>query len=100
MANALTGNPIFIDTAAGSSVTGPFRMMLLQWVDDNADIADNGNLILIVNGVTIEATVQRGSTPDGPGAVLWQIGPFSPGISIKDIEVNTISAGQVHIWKT
>ena len=98
MADALTGNPLFFDTTgATSKIDRHFEWRLIQWVDDNADIADNGNLIMTVNDVTLEATVQRAATPDG-GAVLWQIGPFDSGMSINYFYLTTMSAGNLFIW--
>ena len=99
MANQTNSNPISFDTVTGATLSGLSHVRLIQWIDDNADIADNGNLIMSINGVTLEATVQRGATPDGAGAVLWQIGPFNPGMPMKSITVSTLSAGAVLIWR-
>ena len=100
MANQTGSNPIVFDSTTSATISGQFAMRLFQWVDDNADIPDNGNLIFTVNGVTLEATVQRHTTdtPGGEGAVLWQIGPFNPGIACSDLTVSTLSAGHVVIW--
>ena len=99
MANQTSSNPKVFDTTG--TITGNFRLRLLQWVDDNADIPDNANLIFSVNGVTLEATVQRGATanesPDW-GAVVWQIGPFSPGIPCSSFSITTHTVGHVHVW--
>ncbi len=99
MANQTTGNPVVFDTTTGATISGISHVRLIQWVDDNADIADNANLIMSINGATLEATLQRGATPDGPGAVLWEIGPFNPGVPCTDITVSTLSAGHVVIWR-
>ncbi len=98
MANSIAGNPkIFDTTGATSAITGPFKFRLIQWVDDNADVADNANLILTINGETVEATIQRAVTPDA-AAVLWEIGPFDSGMQIDTFELTTMTAGHLHMW--
>ena len=69
-------------------------------LDDNADIPDNGNLIFTVNTVTLAATDRRHTTdsPGSEGAVLWQIGPFSPGMVCWDFEISTLTVDHVHLW--
>ena len=101
MANSLNSNPKFFDTAgATSAITGPFRCKLIQWVDDNADVPDDGTLVLSINGVTLTVKVQRNTTdtPGGEGVVLWQIGPFSNGIVISSFSITTMATGNLHLW--
>jgi len=95
MANQTGSNPKIFDANTGT-IVGHFTLRLLQWVDDNADVADNGNLVFTMNGVTFEATIQRAAAPDG-AAVLWQIGPFNPSMPCHDLSIATIS-GHLHIW--
>ena len=100
MGNVMYSNPKVLDTVGSPSELKDFSLRLLQWVDDNADIADNSNLIMTLNGVALEATLQMdaGAAGFGPNAVVWQIGPFSPGIHITSFRLDTLSAGQVHVW--
>ena len=100
MANQTTGNPKVFDSASGATIPGTFKLALLQWVDDNQDVADGGNFVFDINTVTLEATVQRNTTdtPGGEGAVLWQIGPFSPPMLCRGLTISTLSAGHVHVW--
>ena len=100
MANIMFSNPKLLDTTGATSEIKYFSLRLLQWVDYNADIADNSNLIMTINGIALEATVQMDAGAGGfdPNAVVWQIGPFSPGIHITSFRLDTLSAGQVHVW--
>ncbi len=96
---ASTSNPMVFDgTVISSTFLDIKRIRLIQWVDHNADIPDNGALVMIINGITVRATVQRGGTPDGDGAVLWQMGPFDYGIPVKDFAVTYITHGSIHVW--
>ena len=100
MANIMYSNPKLLDTTGETSELNDFSLRLLQWVANNADISDNSNLIMTINRLALEATVQMdaGAAGFGPNAVVWQIGPFSPGIHITSFRLDTLSAGQVHVW--
>ena len=89
-------NPVLFTAPASGVLPGPNRVRLIQWVDANADAADNANLIMEINGVTVEATVQRGVAPDGQ-AVLWQK-RFDKPMVIKNFNITTMTAGNVHLW--
>ncbi len=99
----VTTNPHIVTAASGTvhiwqDVTKHIR--LIQWVDDNQDIADGSNLILTLNGQALEATVQIETDKAAiSGAVVWQIGPFpEKGFPAKSLLVGTMSAGQVYIF--
>lgn len=108
MGNTLTSNPVYVDTAA-TAWSGPGTVRLIQWCDDNADIADDDDLSITVNGVTIAVKAQIGTTgggtpvedvsPNVGNVCVWQIGPFNPGIPVTDFIVNTIDHGVLLIWR-
>ncbi|MDY6834974.1 MAG: hypothetical protein SVY53_09280 [Chloroflexota bacterium] len=107
MANSLASNPLYIDTAA-TIWTGDKAVRLIQWIDDNADIADDDDLSITINGVTIAAKAQIATTgggapvenvsPNVGNICVWQIGPFSPGVYIHNLIVNTIDHGVLLVW--
>ena len=101
MANILTSNPYVIDTAATIWPTatnkGTNRVRLIQWIDDNADIADDDDLVLTINGVAVTAKVQlTNNTANTP--TIYEIGPFNPGIPVTSFEVTTIDHGILVVW--
>ena len=75
------------------------RIKQIQWVDDNADIVDNSNLVLIINGVTIEYTPQKTSDIGWQPPVCAEIGPFAKGVLINSFVVGSITEGQLLIWE-
>lgn len=97
MANQTTTNPIIYDTTTGASWTGSREVMQAQWVDDNADIADNATLAFTVNGATVTVKVQRGATPDSAG-VLYGVGPFPKAMEWNAFTLSTMTAGAFIIW--
>ena len=101
MSNNVTSNPLLVDTAAASTEvwSGVKKVQLIQWVDDNGDIPNGGNLIIIVNGVSLEATIVRATASDlgGEGAVLWEM-QFPLGVKIWSFQVPTMATGHLHIW--
>lgn len=107
MGNTLTSNPIYVDTAA-TVWTGNKMVRLIQWIDDAADIADDDDLSITINGVTIAVKIQIGTTSGGApvenvtpnvgNICVWQIGPFNPGMYMNDFVVNTIDHGALLIW--
>ncbi len=100
MAIHTTSNPKRYDTTTGASWTGVKNVRLIQWVDLNEDIADSDALVMTINGVTVEAEVQVEVTANYGtiGAVIWEIGPFNPGIPVKDFAVTTLDSGVVYVW--
>ncbi len=98
MANDLSANPYVIDTAGATSlVSGYTYIRLIQWIDDNADIADNDDLVFELNGQTVTIKVQRGGTPDY-GVVVYEAGPFNPPISAENFQVTTIDHGTLLVF--
>ena len=97
MAAQLKGNPIVLDTDA-DSLTGRHYIKLIQWVDDNADIADNDDLVLTINGQTVTIKYQKTTDVGSAGAVYYQAGPFNPPFIADSFVATTIDAGNVLIW--
>ena len=106
--NVLTGNPMTVDTAATLWSTGaPKYVQLIQWIDDAADIADNDDLLLVINGVTITAKIQIATTggvspvenvsPNVGNVCVWEMS-FSKSIPISKFVVTTIDHGLLVIW--
>lgn len=107
MANSLNSNPIYVDTAA--TIWDDSKMVrLIQWIDDNADLVDNDDLSISINGVTITAKVQIATTQGGTpvenvspnvgNICVWQMGPFNPGVWLSNFIVNTIDHGALLIF--
>ena len=106
--NVLVRNPYYVDTAAELWADKNTGVRLIQWIDDAGDIADDDDLDITINGVTIAAKIQIGTTAGGTpveavtpnvgNVCVWQIGPFNPGICISDFIVNTIDHGVLLIW--
>lgn len=98
MGNQTDSNPLRIDTAAAHS--GTIFVRQIQWVDLNEDIVDSDELVMLINGVTVQCEIQVETTANYGtiGAVVWNIGPFNPGIPVKDFEVVTIESGVVYVW--
>ena len=99
MANQTDSNPIRME-AAGTVWTGKVKnVRLIQWVDDNADLVDNSTLVLNINGVALTVVIQLDADfVSWNGAVVWEIGPFNPGVSVSDFIVTTMATGELHIW--
>ena len=100
MANNLTSNPILIDTASGSTLTGLYQIQQIQWIDDNADIVSTDDLNFTLNGVTVNIRVKRDNTAasiDWNG-ILYNAGPFAKPILARDFVVNAVDNGAVLIW--
>ena len=98
MANQTAGNPYVIDTAATLWTKTPTRVRLIQWVDDNGDIVDDSTLVLTLNGVALTTKLQLALNVSNYGVVVWQMGPFSPGIVISEFAVTTMATGNLHVW--
>lgn len=100
MANNLTSNPLFVDTAAAlwTAPGSTKRVKQIQWVDDAADIVDDSTLGLIINGVTITLQAQKTTDVGWQPTVAWEVGPFNPGIAVSDFEVSDMDEGNLIIW--
>lgn len=98
MANALTGNPMTIDTAATIWSTGaPKYVKLIQWIDDNADIADDDDLVIAINGVTITMKVQLTANAIG-SPVVWELNFGGQPFSVSKFVVTTIDHGTLVVY--
>lgn len=93
MANTLTTNPVFIDTAAGSTITDQ-RIQAIQWIDDAGDMANADDLDFTINGVTIHLKVD---THTSASPVQYAVHLSHP-IVVKTFVVNTIDHGAVLVW--
>lgn len=103
MGNTLTSNPIHAEgtgTLWDSSTSTPKSLRLVQWVDDNGDIIDDSTLVLTINGVALTAKLQLAADISNYGVVVWQIGPFNPGISVTSFIITTMATGHLHVWIT
>jgi hypothetical protein len=95
MSNQLTSNPIIFDAAASAS--GTYLVRQIQWVDDAADIADDDDLVLTINGVTFTHKIALAANTVN-NTVVYQAGPFNPGIRVIDFTVTTIDHGILVVW--
>ena len=99
MAIHTTSNPLRYDTTTGASWSGLKFVRLIQWVDINEDIADGDTCAMTINGVVVESEIQIDATLSSlTGAVVWNIGPFNPGVPVKDFSVDTLDGGVVYVW--
>lgn len=98
-ANILTSNPVFIDTAASSTLTGQRHIQLIQWIATGTP-TDDDDLSFTLNGVTITTVVPITGTANEEAypCVLYQAGPFAVPINAKDFVVNTLDSGIVLVW--
>jgi hypothetical protein len=96
MANLLTSNPLRVDSAATIFST-PKKVSLIQWIDDNADIADDDDLLITINDVVITAKIQLTANTIGDVAV-WTMGPFPKGLWVSNFVVTTIDHGALLIF--
>lgn len=98
MANSIAGNPKTFDTAGATSViSSPFRCQLIQWVDDNADMADNDDLVFVINGTTVTLKYQK-TTDVGSAGVVYYEAAFPLGLSIGSFSITTIDKGLLILW--
>jgi hypothetical protein len=98
MANVTNSNPMMIDTAAVLWSKKPTRVRLIQWVDDAGDIVDDSTLVLTVNGIALTTKLQLAANISNYGVVVWQMGPFNPGLNIDTLGVTTMATGNLHVW--
>lgn len=98
MANSTDSNPIRME-AAGTAWSGKTkRVMLIQWVDNAGDIVDDSTIVLTINGVALTTKLQLEETISNYGVVVWEIGPFNPGVPVDSFVVTTMATGELHIW--
>lgn len=98
MANSTNSNPLRYDTTTGANFKNRI-VRLIQWVDLNEDIADGDMCLMTINGVAVEAEIQIAADTAGlAGAVVWNIGPFNPGMKINSFVLTTLDGGAVYVW--
>ena len=99
MANNLNSNPVYIEAAAASTLTGQRQIQLIQWIA-TALPTDLDGLSFTLNGVTITTLVPITTTlnEEAYPCVLYQAGPFIKPILAKDFVVNTLATGIVLVW--
>lgn len=100
MANALSGNPMTVDTAATlwEPTVPAKKIQLIQWIDDAADLADDDDLLMVINGVTVTAKIALTINTIN-NVCVWEMA-FSPPMSIRSFVVTTIDHGLLVIWQT
>jgi len=76
----------------------PKSLRLVQWVDDNGDIVDDSTLVITINGCQLTTKLQLAANISNYGVVVWQIGPFNPGIPVESFVIDTQATGHVHIY--
>jgi hypothetical protein len=97
MANSLTGNPIYIDTAVGSTMSD-IKIQQLQWVDTATSIVDGDDLSFTLDSVTV-AIKANVFTAVGDGKVIvYEFGPFGFPVFAGTFVVNVIDNGAVLVW--
>jgi hypothetical protein len=97
MANNLTSNPIFIDTASGSTITNK-KVQLIQWINEAADLEDTEDLVFTINGIQISMKYNLGSDVGQQDIIIYQAGPFADPIFVTSLTVDTIDDGALLIW--
>jgi len=101
MANTLTGNPKYIDTAAVGAeihIPGLAGIKEIQWVDDAGDIADGDDLSITMNGVTFAMKANIGSDVGDQDIIKYKLGPFNPPLVARDFVVGTIDHGVLLVF--
>ena len=98
MANSVYTNPIRMEAAGTVWNKENRKVRLVQWVDDNGDIVNDSTAVLTINGCALTVKLQLEATISNYGVVVWQLGPFNPGIAIDSFVVTTLGTGHLHIW--
>ena len=95
MANQTSGRVKIFDTAAGSAQSGVRNILLMQWIDDAGDLADDDDLSITIDGATLAIKQNIGSDIGQQNLVVWQMGPFSDPVKVNGYTINTIDHGVV-----
>ncbi len=98
MGNQLTSNPLRMEAAGTVWANTNKWVRLIQWVDDNGDLTHPSVLTLAINGVSLTTSIQPLAAELAFGAVAWEMGPFNPGVCIRDFVVSAMDQGHLHIW--
>jgi len=97
MGNSLGTNPMRIEDTGTTAFDEMRLVRLVQWVDDAGDIIHTSTLVLTIDGCALTVAYQMEAAIN-PSLVLWQIGPFNPGMLISSFVVTTMATGHLHIW--
>ena len=92
MANNLVTNPMTVDTAGTLWSNSVKYVRQVQWLDDGADIADDDDIVLVINGATITGKIQL-TVNTVNNLCVWEFGPFNPGVPVDSFIVTTIDHG-------
>ncbi len=92
MANNLVTNPMTVDTAATLWSGTIKNVRYIQWIDDAADIADDDDLLIVINGATITGKIALTANTVN-NLCVWEFGPFDRGIPVDSFIVTTIDHG-------
>lgn len=99
LANVLNSNPLLIYDPIASLQERLSYIHCIQWVDYAANIANDSDLVMKINGVEIAIKPQRSETKanvDG-GGVVYQTN-FKKPLRAQDFEVTTLDKGVVIVW--
>lgn len=105
MANQLTRSPYVIEDAATTvwdaslptSTTGPKFIQLIQWIDNAADLTDDDDIVLTIDGQIVTGKIALTANTLN-NLVAWEM-KFSPPVSISKFVVTTIDHGALIIWE-
>jgi hypothetical protein len=82
----------------GTNVTlTNLRIRLMQWIDDAANIADDDDIVFVMDGVTITAKIQLTANAVN-NVCVWQMGPFDPPLRCNTFVGDTLDNGAFVIW--
>ena len=95
-----TGNPINADSAEVLWQDTTKFIRLIQWIDDNGDIVHDSSLGFTLGGGTVVMVVQPLNDALGCGGVVYQAGPFNPGIPASYFEITDMDEGHMLVWLT
>jgi hypothetical protein len=96
MANQTSTNPLVYDAASGSGWSGDRKVVLAQWIDDAADIADDDDLAIVVGGATIACKIQL-TNNTANNVVMWEMA-FPNGMTWSNFSITTIDHGIFVVW--
>jgi len=100
MSNYVNGNPIVCDTFTSDVAIGDTKILLIQWIDDNGDLAHDSIFSYTVNGFTVNVQIQPLADKTGFGGVAYQLGPFSAPVSVNDLTIESeTTGGMVVVWQ-
>ena len=97
MANTTTGKVLRFEEAGSKS--GILRVRLIQWVCDAGDIVDGNTLdFTLGENSNITTLAKIGDDTGQQSCVVYEAGPFNPGLKFDGITVTTITKGELLVW--